>query len=384
MWQQEWVHGAPPGVPGGQDFDVHANWQAIAACVRAALRAAGADGADVAAVSATSMREGIVLYDAVGTDIWACPNVDSRASVEAAKPKPLIDPAVRLRTLCHVTPGAWMVEGIRFFCGVAMRWYRDASCDSEATVVRSRGVGPYVVMEEAAAPIPPGSNGVYAILSNLMNARRWTHASPSFLQFDLGNPAGSGRSACIRAIEEAAAYVVRGHFDIICGLTAWRRDRGKERKADSDIVIDAERFSLDVSARSRPYDLKGSGALDWGMQSRLARIFRPPAIRTVMLAIDHGYFQDPTNGLERVDLSIVPLLKYADALTATRGIVRTTIPAASRTPVVLRACGGPASCVSCPTSRSRSAWRTRPGSTLRRRPCRCSSAGSSSHARCTT
>jgi putative autoinducer-2 (AI-2) aldolase len=60
-----------------------------------------------------------------------------------------------------------------------------------------------------------------------------------------------------------------------------------------------------------------------------------------MLAIDHGYFQGPTSGLERVDLSIVPLLKYADALMATRGIVRTTIPAASRTPVVLRASGGP-------------------------------------------
>jgi hypothetical protein len=255
--------------------------------------------------------------------------------------KPLIDPAVRPRTLCHVTPGEWMVEGIRFFCGLAMRWYRDAFCDSEATVVRSRGVDPYVVTEEGAALIPPGSNGVYAVLSNLMNARRWTHASPSFLQFDLGNPAGSGRSTCIGAVEEAAAYVVRGHFDIICGLTAWRRDRGKERKADSDTVIDAERFSLDVPARSKPYDLKGSGALDWAMQSRLARIFRPPANRTVMVAIDHGYFQGPTNGLERVDLSIVPLLKYADALTATRGIVRTTIPAASRTPVVLRASGGP-------------------------------------------
>jgi autoinducer 2 (AI-2) kinase len=136
--------------------------------------------------------------------------------------KPLIDPAIRLRTLCHVTPGEWMLEGIGFYCGMAMRWYRDAFCESEVAAARSRGVDPYVVMEAAAALIPPGSNGVYAILSNLMNARRWTHASPSFLQFDLGNPAGSGRAACIRAIEEAAAYVVRGHLDIICGLTATR------------------------------------------------------------------------------------------------------------------------------------------------------------------
>jgi 3-hydroxy-5-phosphonooxypentane-2,4-dione thiolase len=87
--------------------------------------------------------------------------------------------------------------------------------------------------------------------------------------------------------------------------------------------------------------LKGSAALDWGMQSRLARVFRPETGRTVMLAIDHGYFQGPTTGLERVDLSIVPLLPYADALMTTRGMVRSTIPPTSRTPVVLRASGGP-------------------------------------------
>lgn len=133
---------------------------------------------------------------------------------------PLIDPEIRLRTLCHVRPGEWMIEGIGFYCGMAMRWYRDAFCDSEVALARSRGIDPYVVMEEAAARIVPGSGGVYAILSNLMNARRWTHASPSFLQFDLGNPAGSGRAACIRAIEEAAAYVVRGHLDIISSLGA--------------------------------------------------------------------------------------------------------------------------------------------------------------------
>jgi len=60
-----------------------------------------------------------------------------------------------------------------------------------------------------------------------------------------------------------------------------------------------------------------------------------------MLAIDHGYFQGPATGLERVDLSIVPLLPYADALMTTRGMVRSTIPPASGTPIVLRASGGP-------------------------------------------
>ena len=87
--------------------------------------------------------------------------------------------------------------------------------------------------------------------------------------------------------------------------------------------------------------LKGTAALDWGMQNRLAQVFRPATGRTVMLAIDHGYFQGPTTGLERVGESIVPLLPYADALMTTRGMVRSTIPPASRTPIVLRASGGP-------------------------------------------
>jgi 3-hydroxy-5-phosphonooxypentane-2,4-dione thiolase len=104
---------------------------------------------------------------------------------------------------------------------------------------------------------------------------------------------------------------------------------------------EGERFQSSVAAPQLTNTLKGSGALDWGMQSRLARIFRPSTNRTVMLAIDHGYFQGPTTGLERVDLSIVPLLGYADALMTTRGMVRSTIPATTRTPIVLRASGGP-------------------------------------------
>jgi 3-hydroxy-5-phosphonooxypentane-2,4-dione thiolase len=110
---------------------------------------------------------------------------------------------------------------------------------------------------------------------------------------------------------------------------------------DLEDLTDGSRFAASALTRPEPFPIKGCGALDWGMQSRLARIFRPATRRTVMLAIDHGYFQGPTTGLERVDLSIVPLLPYADALMTTRGMVRSTIPPASGTPIVLRASGGP-------------------------------------------
>jgi autoinducer 2 (AI-2) kinase len=373
---REWTHHEPPGVPGGQEFDVAANWALIAACVAEVLAETGTDARDVAAVASTSMREGIVLYDEAGKELWACPNVDSRAVSEAEElvrggeaqriydeagdwvsitspprlrwlarhrpelfervgglsmisdwilfrlcgrqvtepsagsssgmfdlagrrwsswipgacglrgevlppvvapgsvvgsvtseaaaqtglrigtpvvaggadtqlgllgsgirpgtftvvggsfwqqtvllDRPLIDPRGRLRTLCHVLPGQWMLEAIGFYCGLSMRWYRDAFCEAERQVADARGVDAYTVMEEAAAAVPAGSNGLVAILSNVMNARRWVHASPSFLGYDTTDPEGSGRAAGVRAIEEAAAFVVRGHRDIVAELT---------------------------------------------------------------------------------------------------------------------------------------------------------------------
>jgi 3-hydroxy-5-phosphonooxypentane-2,4-dione thiolase len=104
---------------------------------------------------------------------------------------------------------------------------------------------------------------------------------------------------------------------------------------------DDKDFHVEIPPPEQGYFLKGSGAYDWGMKNRLARIFRPDSGRTVMLAIDHGYFQGPTTGLERVDLSIVPILQGADALMVTRGVLRSTIPPTHRGGVVVRASGGP-------------------------------------------
>jgi 3-hydroxy-5-phosphonooxypentane-2,4-dione thiolase len=101
------------------------------------------------------------------------------------------------------------------------------------------------------------------------------------------------------------------------------------------------RFCAEQAQPTPGFFLKGSHQLDWGMKNRLARVFNPATGRTVMLAIDHGYFQGPTTGLERIDLSIVPLLPSCDALFCTRGILRSVIPAESTKPMVLRASGGP-------------------------------------------
>jgi autoinducer-2 kinase len=378
--QREWSHHPAKGFPTSQVFDTSINWKRISLCIRESLENSGIESSRIQAVSATSMREGMVLYDEKGTEIWACPNVDSRAREEAedlvkngvaekiyrisgdwvsitsaprflwikkhepqvfrkiahmgmlsdwilyklsgefatdpsagsssgmfdlAKrtwsreiigmcdlkesifpevhssgevlgsitrktatetnlqestpvimggadtqlgltgigvthpgqvtilggtfwqttilvDRPLIDPKMRLRTICGTLPGQWVMEGIGFYCGLAMRWFRDAFCQSEKQQAEKRKVDPYTLMEEEASSVPLGSRGVIGIFSNLMNSKRWVHASPSFVQFDITNPSGSGKKECIRAIEEAAAYVSLGHFNIIEEITRSR------------------------------------------------------------------------------------------------------------------------------------------------------------------
>ncbi len=110
--------------------------------------------------------------------------------------------------------------------------------------------------------------------------------------------------------------------------------------ADKDDIKQGKDFGVGVAQENRAFHVKGAGALDWGMQNRLARIFNAKTGRTVMLAFDHGYFQGPTTGLERIDLTIVPLIPHADVLMCTRGALRTVIPASATKPVVLRCSGG--------------------------------------------
>jgi 3-hydroxy-5-phosphonooxypentane-2,4-dione thiolase len=110
---------------------------------------------------------------------------------------------------------------------------------------------------------------------------------------------------------------------------------------EADVSKKEKNFYAGIPQKNELFFLKGSNNYDWGMKNRLARIFSPASGRTVMLAFDHGYFQGPTTGLERIDLSILPLAPYADALMLTRGILRSIIPPSTQKAVVMRASGGP-------------------------------------------
>ena len=110
--------------------------------------------------------------------------------------------------------------------------------------------------------------------------------------------------------------------------------------ADMDGFKEASAYGFDQPQRNEAFFLKGNENRGWGVKNRLARIFNPKSGCTVMLACDHGFIMGPTSGLERVDLTINPLIEYADCLMCTRGILRSVIPPTMSKPVCLRSDGG--------------------------------------------
>jgi autoinducer 2 (AI-2) kinase len=373
--QQEWDY-APSGHPGGLDFNTEKGWKSIAECIRAALSQAGPDQAqnirpeDVKAVTTTSMREGFVVYDEAGKEIWAIPNVDARAQKEAEEllsegygekffkisgdwtslaasarlrwiehnapeiwerarhmtmlgdwvlqkltgeyvsdpslgsssalfdlasrkfsdeiaetlgighllPKvvesgtvigtvskqaaaetglregtpvltggadtqlgllgggvvdggqvgvvggtfwltsgiadtPMLDPEMRLRTLCHVVPGRWMIEGCGFAHGLSTRWVRDGLMRTANPAI---GLDDgYELLTELAAKAGPGANGVHYFASNIMNTKSWKHPPPSIVGLSPFDIPSTGLGAVFRAVMEEGAYGARGHKELL-------------------------------------------------------------------------------------------------------------------------------------------------------------------------
>jgi putative autoinducer-2 (AI-2) aldolase len=115
--------------------------------------------------------------------------------------------------------------------------------------------------------------------------------------------------------------------------------------ADMDDIDEVKKagkeFHTDIPQETNGFFLKGCSNYSWGMKNRLSQIFNPETGHTLMLAFDHGYFQGPTTGLERIDVNVMPLEPYCDTLMLTRGILRTLVPGTTQRAIALRATGGP-------------------------------------------
>ena len=365
--QKEWTHLAVEGVPNSMTFDTQTNWKLTVACIQESLKNANLKGSDILAVSATSMREGIVLYDEKGEALWGVANVDARADKEvqflkehyphseetfykisgqtfalAALPRilwlknnapalynkvahismigdwilaklsgviatdpsnggttgifslvqrdwdtsmaqkvgiktdlfpPCLEtgtimgnitpdaagetglstetkvvmgggdvqlgaaglgvvkeeqaailggsfwqqvvnlkstipppPDMSLRINPHVITGLSQAEGITFFSGLIMRWFRDAFCDAEKEQAQQRGIDTYTVLEEKAQKVPVGSYGILPIFSDSMKYGKWYHAAPAFLNLSI-DPAVCNKASMFRSLEENACII---------------------------------------------------------------------------------------------------------------------------------------------------------------------------------
>jgi len=365
--QKEWIHLEEDGVANSMSFDFKKNWDLTCKCIKESLNSANLNGDDILALSATSMREGIVLYDKNGDELWAVANVDARADKEVrflkenftdieeefykisgqtfalgALPRILwlknnrpdiyekvanismigdwilaklsgviaTDPSnggttgifslekrewmpqmakrvglkddifvrvlevgtfmgcvnekassqtklstktkvvmgggdvqlgsaglgvveenqvailggsfwqqivnikkeilppndMSIRINPHVVPEFSQAEGITFFSGLIMRWFRDAFCDMEKIEAKKKGLDVYEILEQKAKNVPVGSYGIIPIFSDSMKYGKWYHASPSFLNLSI-NPEICNRASMFRSLQENACIV---------------------------------------------------------------------------------------------------------------------------------------------------------------------------------
>jgi len=365
--QKEWVHLEEEGVPNSMGFDTDSNWNLTVWCIREALKNANLQGSDIAALSATSMREGIVLYEQEGEALWGVANVDARADKEVkylkeqyegieeafyetsgqtfalgALPRilwlkknrpevyekvasismigdwilaklsgvvatdpsnggttgiyslkkrdwepdmaqkvglkadifpPSLEPGTVMGTVTqkaseetglststkvvmgggdvqlgaaglgvvkegqvailggsfwqqvvnitsdtlpphdmgirvnpHVVDGLSQAEGITFFSGLVMRWFRDAFCEIEKEEAKQRNIDTYTVLEEKAKKVPVGSHGIIPIFSDSMKYGKWYHAAPGFLNLSI-DPEVCNRASMFRSLQENACIV---------------------------------------------------------------------------------------------------------------------------------------------------------------------------------
>jgi autoinducer 2 (AI-2) kinase len=373
--QREWEHKSEAGVPNSMSFDFDVNWELTQTCIKESIQNAGINGADIVALSSSSMREGIVLYDKEGKELFGVANVDARADQEvkylkenfdgieeafyarsgqtfalgaiprilwlknnrpalyekAAKFSMISDwilykisgefsseptnagtsgifslsqrdyaadmmekvglksdifpkcyecgevignvsqetsKATGLSTKClavtgggdvqlgtvglgitalgqsailggsfwqqvvnipstaalpedmsirinpHIIKGQSQAEGITFFSGLIMRWFRDAFCEMEKIEAAKQNMDVYALLEQKAKEVPLGSYGIMPIFSDSMKYGKWYHASPSFLGLGIDS-SKYNKYSMFRALQENACIVSAINLDKI-------------------------------------------------------------------------------------------------------------------------------------------------------------------------
>ena len=140
--------------------------------------------------------------------------------LEYNAPQPLIDTKIRTRVNCHADKDLWQQELITFYPGLTLRWFRDSFCRYEKELARSKGISAYEILNDLAAQVPPGANGMLCSFSSIMNYSDWKHPAPCFTNFNI-NADSYNVGTFYRCLLENAALVTLGHKKIIEDLIGY-------------------------------------------------------------------------------------------------------------------------------------------------------------------
>ena len=149
----------------------------------------------------------------------------------------IIDPKARVKILPHLVPGRWQFEGVCFYGGYMVRWFRDAFCQEEKRHADKLGIDAYKILDEQAAQVPPGAYGVQASVAGVIDTKRWIVPPPTFMGWSIDAPDQSTKAVFYRALLENAAFQIRGTFELLKDIT------GKEI-GETPIVGGASRSHL--------------------------------------------------------------------------------------------------------------------------------------------
>ena len=131
--------------------------------------------------------------------------------------RPVIDPMMRPWTRCHAIPSMWCLEANAGMTGIVYRWVRDALCELGKTTGNRVGLDPYQLMNQRAARVPIGANGVVVMASSRMDARRIDRlfAPAGIMGLDPMQPTKTRLDEIIRATMENVCYAVRANIELL-------------------------------------------------------------------------------------------------------------------------------------------------------------------------
>lgn len=126
--------------------------------------------------------------------------------------KPVVDPEYRTRLSCHSEKGQWIYEGIGFYHGLIVRWFRDVFGTEEKAFAEAHGLSDYNLLDRLTWSVPAGSYGMQVLMSDVANQQNWRMAAPTFMDWDILDPKKSHKGVFFKAILENACYVASGEY----------------------------------------------------------------------------------------------------------------------------------------------------------------------------